>query len=136
MKDRDYKTVGQELNVREGQAKLLRVYLHEFGHVIGLNHEHSREDRDQYVRINSKNIVNGVGHNFDKLSYYVKDTPYDYYSIMHYGIYNYASNKSEPTIEILNPDNDDIDIDDIGARRKLSEDDIKWANKLYKCPSK
>ena len=113
----------------------MRIYLHEFGHVIGLHHEHSRKDRDRYVKIYSENIIRGVGHNFDKLNYYEKNTPYDYYSIMHYRIRDYAIDESKPTIEILNPDNININKESIGTRRRLSSEDIAWVNKLYNCPS-
>ena len=101
--------------------------------MIGLHHEHSRKDRDRYVKIYSENIVPGVGHNFDKINHYEKNTPYDYYSIMHYAIHDYAVDKSKITIEILNPDSVDINIDSIGERRKLSSQDIAWVNKLYNC---
>ena len=111
--------------------------MHEFGHVIGLNHEHSRSDRDQYVKIHSENIIHGVGHNFEKINDYEKSTPYDYYSIMHYGIRDYGirdrgTDKNKITIEILKKP-DDINIESIGARRKLSEEDVTWVNKLYNC---
>lgn len=131
MRDRDHKSVGQELNVRKEQADVLRLYLHELGHVIGLNHEHSRRDRDHYVKINSQNIVSGVGHNFAKLNY-DKKTPYDYFSIMHYGVRDYAKGNKK-SIEILNPENLTINIDSIGTRRRLSEHDIDWVNKMYNC---
>ncbi|MBR3565770.1 MAG: hypothetical protein IKN91_05540 [Paludibacteraceae bacterium] len=29
-----------------------RTYLHKLGHVLGLDHEHSRPDRDSYVIVN------------------------------------------------------------------------------------
>lgn len=48
-------------------------------HCIGLNHEHSRRDRDQHVSI----LCGTTDHNYAK-----KGVPfgnYDYYSIMHYG---------------------------------------------------
>lgn len=131
----DWATRGQELNIKEDQGDKIRLYLHEFGHVIGFNHEHSRKDRDKYVKINLQNIKEGVEHNFDKLNYYIKETPYDYYSIMHYAVYDYALDRSKKTIEILNPNNrSNLDIDYIGVRRRLTKEDIAWANKLYKCP--
>lgn len=131
-KDRDYKTKGQNLNIRRDHAATMQIYLHELGHVIGFHHEHSRLDRDQYVKINSENILDEMRHNFIKLNY-VKNTPYDFSSIMHYGLYNSAANKNIKTIEVRNPDELDIDIDNIGTRRRLSKHDIAWANKLYNC---
>jgi len=62
-----------------GELRLICV-LHEMCHTVGLEHEHSRPDRDSHIKITcettninfcSKNLI-AFGH-------------YDYYSIMHYG---------------------------------------------------
>ena len=132
MKDHDYLYRGQELIVNINEAGQFRLYLHELGHVIGFDREHSRQDRDRYVKINNGNIRSGVEYNFRKLNY-VKNTPYDYYSIMHYGVRDYAIRENVTTIEVLNPDNLRFNIDDIGRRHKLSEHDIAYAKKLYSC---
>jgi len=39
----------------------LGTYMHEFGHTLGLMHEHQRYDRDNFVK------VNGNDHNYNKL---------------------------------------------------------------------
>ena len=85
------------------------------------------------MKIYSDNIAPEVGHNFRKIIGYEKNTPYDYYSIMHYRIRDHAVDKNKLTIEILNPDNISININSIGSRRKLSSEDIAWVNKLYNC---
>jgi hypothetical protein len=56
--------------------------LHEMGHAAGLFHEHQRPDRDEYV------VVSGGDHNYDRKDSDDVDllTPYDYLSIMHYGM--------------------------------------------------
>ena len=65
-------------------------------HALGYMHEQTRPDRDQYVTINTANIISGTEHNFNIFqgSY---DTPYDYLSAMHYSKYAFSSN-GQPTI--------------------------------------
>lgn len=88
---------------------------HELLHALGFHHEHTRSDRDQYVRINWENIPQGSvrmhqslnsfyfrvmktsfnnefvspraesAYNFEKKDTNNLNTPYDYSSIMHYG---------------------------------------------------
>lgn len=58
---------------------------HEFGHTLGLIHEHQRSDRDPYVVVLTNNIIPGSEPNFTKLTSSQNIGPYDFYSIMHYG---------------------------------------------------
>lgn len=61
---------------------------HELGHALGLFHEQSRSDRDEYVDVNSSIIQQDKLVNFQKytdLGYDGADLgPYEYDSIMHY----------------------------------------------------
>lgn len=64
------------------------VITHELGHVLGLYHEQSRYDRDNFVTINWDRIPEMSRRNFELLSEDVLSNygvPYDYKSIMHYG---------------------------------------------------
>merc|ERR1711915_122582 len=82
--------VGQRL----GDLKLSRgcfgqgTIIHELMHTIGLYHEQSRFDRDEYIDINWHNIENiKHRHNFNKhvqSSTSLMNSPYDCDSIMHY----------------------------------------------------
>lgn len=73
--------------------------IHEIGHAIGLFHEQTRHDRDEYVEIVWDNIGPSERFNFEKHSKVVgTDTgPYDFGSIMHYGPTAFSAN-GEKTI--------------------------------------
>lgn len=76
--------------------------IHEIGHAIGLWHEQSRVDRDNYITIHYGNIQAGTEHNFHTYAQQGMDgkefTSYlDFGSIMMYSPYSFSSN-GKPTI--------------------------------------
>lgn len=74
------------------------VILHEFGHVLGLEHEHQRLDRDLYVRVNPGNLQSGttVASAFSVIPSSPVG-PYDLRSIMHYELLTFSRNGA-PTL--------------------------------------
>ncbi|MBI2687276.1 MAG: hypothetical protein HYX27_13235 [Acidobacteria bacterium] len=76
---------------------------HELGHVIGLWHEQSRQDRDTYIKVNYDRIKDGYANDFDIVpsNYGLDVGAYDYYSLMHYS--RYAFTTGGTTIDPLQP---------------------------------
>ncbi|XP_071334964.1 low choriolytic enzyme-like [Trachinotus anak] len=103
------------------------IIQHELLHVLGFYHEHTRSDRDRYVRINWENVNEYFVYNFQKMDTDNLYTPYDYSSVMHYGrtaFGKYGAETITPTRDPSAP---------IGQRDRISDIDILRINKLYKC---
>jgi hypothetical protein len=111
------------------------LVLHEIGHAVGLLHEHTRPDRDEYINIQYDNIEAGFKNQFeiiDKVE--LLDTlgvGYDYNSVMHYKE-NAYHNKSTPGITIV-ADKPGIPI---GPNLHLTKLDVLKLNTLYNCSGK
>ncbi|XP_046905987.1 LOW QUALITY PROTEIN: meprin A subunit beta [Hypomesus transpacificus] len=104
---------------------------HEFLHALGLWHEQSRADRDDYVDIIWDRIEAGKEHNFntyDDTESSALNVPYDYGSVMHYSKTAFNVGK-EPTIVTKIPHFMDV----IGQRMEFSDSDLRKLNRLYNC---
>ncbi|KAJ8246969.1 hypothetical protein GJAV_G00257310 [Gymnothorax javanicus] len=100
---------------------------HELNHALGFYHEHTRSDRDQYVRINWENVAPHTIYNFQTQDTNNLYTPYDYTSIMHYGRTAFSTSGRETITPIPNPNQP------IGRATSLSRGDILRVNRLYGC---
>ncbi len=101
------------------------ITAHELGHILGLWHEQSRMDRDNYVRILWENIDDRKKYNFDQhLTDGVDHGPYNYQSIMHYSPYAFSKNGEKTIVPLV----DDVTI---GQRDEISPLDIEAVKTLY-----
>ncbi|XP_055948393.1 zinc metalloproteinase nas-15-like [Argiope bruennichi] len=126
----------QSLSLESDTCMKKGVILHEMMHSLGFLHEQTRYDRDDHVRVLWDNIVPGMEPNFSKMrpsEIDLLDLGYDYESIMHYGAYMFALDRSLPT---LKPSNEHVPLRQLGygqAQGVFSELDIQKINKFYEC---
>merc|ERR1711962_760303 len=128
----------QNLSLSPRECMYPAVIEHEFMHAIGVQHTHSRPDRDDYVTIIEENIQANATHNFtdnfeklDKEEYNTFGLPYDYLSVMHYSDSLFSNGKGKT---ILTHDSSMQDV--IGRAQGVSEGDIELVKRMYKCNGK
>ncbi|XP_072000247.1 astacin-like metalloendopeptidase [Engystomops pustulosus] len=97
-------------------------------HSLGFFHEHTREDRDNYIEVNWENIApaNKAIFNFDDGNH--QDLPYDYNSIMHYDRYSFSKVPGQPVM-VPKPNR----TLSMGESPGMDNLDVMKINRLYKC---
>ncbi|XP_041789615.1 low choriolytic enzyme-like [Chelmon rostratus] len=120
---------GQTVSLSRQGCVFQQIIQHELLHALGFNHEQTRSDRDQHVRILLQNVIPGMEGNFRKIRTRNLGTPYDYNSVMHYGRYAFSRNR-QPTIVPIPNSNVAI-----GRASQMSPTDILRVNRLYRCNS-
>ncbi|CAH1787045.1 unnamed protein product [Owenia fusiformis] len=102
---------------------------HEIIHSLGFYHEHSRPDREEYIKIIWENIKTGFSSNFDVKRSARKLVRYDYESVMHYKQNAFSKDpRYLRTIQPIQPKKD------VGQRNGISKLDTAEIQILYDCP--
>lgn len=113
----------QPQNIWVGRNCGKEVILHELGHCIGLYHEHSRTDRDNFVTIHKENIRDDCIQDFNIVDTGSIKTEYDYASIMHYGRKLFSENG----LDTIVPKNNAV----IGKWKEMTHLDCYGISCLY-----
>uniref|UniRef100_A0A8C2YWE8 Metalloendopeptidase n=1 Tax=Cyclopterus lumpus TaxID=8103 RepID=A0A8C2YWE8_CYCLU len=100
---------------------------HELLHALGFNHEQTRSDRDNHIRVMLQNVQSGMEHNFRKIATLNQGTPYDYGSVMQYHKYAFSKNNQPTMVPIPNSNVN------FGNAKEMSRTDIARLNTLYGC---
>ncbi|WP_081209971.1 M12 family metallopeptidase [Salegentibacter sediminis] len=94
--------IGGKQNITLSSSCSTGNTIHEIGHAVGLWHEQSRADRNNYITVHYDNVKSGTEHNFHTYDEGGFDgdeytSSLDLGSIMMYGSYSFSKN-GEPTI--------------------------------------
>lgn len=118
----------QNLNLGPG-CFTPRTIMHEFGHALGLMHEHQRTDRDAFIVVNWSNLTSKGRGQFERKFEHESRTTYDYASVMHYrrnGSSDFVRSTLEPMFTIIGS------YDGIVGGDTLSSRDIQAINTRYR----
>lgn len=96
---------GPQLMIIDGNLCSKGSVIHELLHSLGFLHMHVANNRDEYIKINWKNIKDDAKLNFKQFLAHVSmfQTEYDYDSITHYSNFAFAKDKKMETITAKNP---------------------------------
>jgi hypothetical protein len=121
----------QNISIQQPGCDWSATIEHELMHALGIYHEQSRPDRDDYVFIDAEEVTDGHLHNFNKYDFqYVSPvgTEYAYDSIMQIGPYSFNGFDKPTIVPRIG-----YFLDVIGQRKTFSTLDATRINTLYHC---
>nr|VZI01847.1 unnamed protein product [Spirometra erinaceieuropaei] len=96
----------QIINFSKHGCRYYGLYLHELGHVIGLDHEHIRADRDSFVDVSLEGVPKdywGFYAMKSRAELRTYGTPYDLQSVMHYGPGSFSTHANKSPLTVRDP---------------------------------
>jgi len=122
------------LQLQPNVCDSLGVAAHELGHAIGMTHEHSMPDLDNYVTVLSGNIKPGKENNFEIEAGGDTAIPYDPRSLMHYGgnFFGLPGPDGRPMATITRNDGQ-AGTGTMGNRMGLTRADADQVARMYGC---
>ncbi|XP_036440042.1 low choriolytic enzyme-like [Colossoma macropomum] len=118
---------GQTVSLDRNGCIYHNTVQHELLHALGFNHEQTRSDRDNHIRVVWENIIENMKHNFNKINTLNQGTPYDYNSVMQYHRTAFSKNGLPTMVPIPNSNVA------IGQATQMSNNDIIRLYRLYQC---
>lgn len=123
---------GQTLSLADSCASK-RTAIHELLHALGMHHQHSIHNRDDFVTILWDNIFDDMEFNFRKELFTTTfGQHYDYDSIMHYPEYTRNTEVAIDTSKKIL----DAHGHRVGVGGSMSKQDISELILMYKCPTR
>ncbi|RCN44714.1 astacin [Ancylostoma caninum] len=135
-----WSTVGRDASQRQQFVSIGRgceafgITSHEVAHALGLFHEQSRYDRDNWITVYPQRIPQSQLYNFAKVTpkqMSTYGTPYDIGSVMHYTPFEFSIDPTVPSMVAIN-------INEQGGMGQLAGPsylDVQKLNAHYACGS-
>lgn len=125
-----FSSSAQDISIKRGACMKRGIIMHELLHALGLHHEHTREDRDKFIKINLDNMESSNRIHFLKYSGQPGSSlPYDVRSIMHHDSVSFSKDGNLKTIS----SNQNIVLHPIAQKVSMTSTDVQKIRDLYKC---